>query len=168
MELPRFLLDNKILITSHINALVLETIDIKLPSKPAELLNLNDDCYPIEPSFKKDIESYINKDKQKIFQAVKDAFFEEINKFSWFDDKFIEDNIEQFTDKLDSSFDYWRHEYSLLLEESNDIHIKTSLQGTDRNLQRRKEIVDLKLENMREGKLNYYIYRYLGSQGFLA
>jgi len=98
---------------------------------------------------------------------VRDGFKSEISSFEWFNDEFIGKEIDNFMEKLDKAFEYWRREYGNLFHEAEDISHKALKSKPDKEIQDRRKAIEAKLENMRSGEKEFYTYRYLGTQGFL-
>ncbi|HYN44437.1 MAG TPA: DEAD/DEAH box helicase [Candidatus Limnocylindrales bacterium] len=164
---PRFLLDNRQLIISHINSLVLETIQTRLPIRPSEILNIDEARFPFFENLKEEFNDKIEEGRTNIITAVRDAFKSEISTFEWFDDEFIDKEIDNFMEKLDKAFEYWRKEYGNLFHELEDINYKAQRSSPTKEIQDRRRAIEAKLENMRSGGKEFYTYRYLGTQGFL-
>lgn len=167
---PRFLLDNQHLIRSHIHSLILETVEEKLPTKPLEIVEIKDgqDTFPLYPDLRQTFDGKITTHKLKIFNAVKEAFAGELREFSgWFTDEYITGVIDNFLDNLDHAFDPWRVEYKSLQDELREINRRHVAQRPSREESRRRDIIEQKMADMREGEKGFYVYRYLGSQGFL-
>lgn len=167
---PRFMLDNKTLMKTHIHSLILEISDIKLFSKPQEILDItDDDMYPMKQDYKAQLTAKINNQSNKLLllNNVKSAFKQEMEEYSWFNDAFIVNTIEMFVEDLDIAFDRWRKEYKKLSEEYEEINRHLRFVQADNDLNYRLGIISRKLQNMREGEKEYYTYRYLGAEGFL-
>jgi hypothetical protein len=168
---PRFRLDNPALIRAHIHSLVLETMGLKgverLPGQPRDLLSLDEEGFPLYPdwaaAYRQGIERYF----EEIVAAVEEAFAEEMNRFDWFDRGFVERTVRGFVDSLDRAMDRWRLEYRRLDEEREALNQRLGRKGVDPVLDRRRRVVERKLEAMRKGKGDWYLYRYLGGEGFL-
>lgn len=168
---PRFRLDNQTLITTHIHALVLETLGLKgaekLPSRPQELLDLNQSQFPLYADWRAAYQQGVTHHFHTIVQAVETAFAAEIERFAWFDRDFIETRLLHFLDDLDAALERWRTEYTRLDNEREALNLQLGKVGVDYPLDRRRSVIERKLEQMREGKRDWYLYRYLGGEGFL-
>jgi len=168
---PRFLLDNQMLVQTHIHALVLETLAhraaVRLPSKPAEILDLETETLPIYADLQSSLANAIAARAGDIEAAVQTAFASEIDAFSWFNGAFVRETISRFVEKLDRAFDAWREEYQALGEEREEINRALGHRAGDRTLEQRRLVIEHRLEAMREGEKDFYVYRYLGGQGFL-
>lgn len=174
---PRFLLNNENLMKAHIHALVFEEINVKVPQKISMILNVEDDRLPFyndsnnpEVFRTETLEAEINDKKGIIFNAVKEAFADEIRKFDWFTDEFILDTIEYFNDDFNKAFTEFRNEFISLRKEREDIQFRIDhVKGNDSTIYafgRRRTAIELKMKDMREGGGDFATYKYLGSQGF--
>ncbi|MCP4548005.1 MAG: DEAD/DEAH box helicase, partial [bacterium] len=169
---PRFRLDNKALVTAHIHALVLETMGLKgaekLYSKPQDLMDLDaPPNFPLMADWKTAYQMGIEHHFAAIVAAVEEAFAEEIKRFEWFDRAFVKERVSCFVDALDRALDRWRDEYARLDTERQALNRQLGQEGVDASLNRRRVVIEVKLESMREGKGGWYLYRYLGGEGFL-
>lgn len=166
---PRFLLNNQMLLRTHIHSLVLETLgrQRKLPRRPAEILDVQAPSLPLyhqlEEGYREDIEAR----GRQILQAVREAFAHEQERFPWFTDAFIRSTVEGFVDHLSQAFDAWRREYVQLRAEYDEISGVLRDEASVPELKRRQGVIGDRLATMRDGKRDFYPYRYLGAQGFL-
>ncbi|GEM_PF-443682 len=171
IAVPRFLLDNRALIRSHIHSLVLESLGrdrrFKLDAQPAMILDVHTPDLPIFPDLEQRMRAELRASSEAIFQAVCAAFAGERRAFPWLTDTLIRDTIEGFVDALDRAFDPWRTEYQRLLEEFHEISKELLSKGPSGERINRQRVVTERLADMREGKKGFYTYRYLGAQGFL-
>ena len=171
---PRFRLDNEALIRAHVHALVLETMGLKgaerLPGNAQELLDLTQEGFPLNADWRAVYQRGIERYADDVIAAVEEAFAAELaadNGFAWFDRAFIDAQVRDFVAALDDAMQRWRDEYVRLDAERTAINKKLGEERTDYNLNRRRIVIESKLEAMREGKRDWYLYRYLGGEGFL-
>ncbi|MDD5367864.1 MAG: DEAD/DEAH box helicase [Anaerolineaceae bacterium] len=168
---PRFRLDNPYLLKAHIHALVLETMGRaggeKLPSKPEELLDLELENYPLRPDLLTAWRTALDRQHVAICQAVFEAFKEEMGQYSWFTKVMVEGTVSEFIADLDRAMERWRIEYKRLDEERQGLNRILGQEGVDMSLNRRRSVIEKKLEDMRSGEADWYVYRYLGGEGFL-
>lgn len=170
---PKFLMDNEDLLRTHINSLVLETIDIKLQNKIGVFLELDeaqDGRYPLIEDFREELESKVTDGRDGIIAAVKEAFEQERENEEigeWLTDEFIEQQVDSFVNNFDRAFDAWRTEYDRLTEERRTLNRDIGRGDGGKDKYRRRTTVEARLDDMRSGKKSFYTYRYLGSQGFL-
>jgi len=170
ISVPRFMLDNKSLMRTHIHSLILEITDFRLPSKPKEIMDVQDYMnMPLISSLRDQIVEKISKPLNIpfIMSCVKQAFSAEMNLFEWFNEEFINNVIKNFESEFDAAFDRFRDEYRNLNLEMEEINRKLQFEGADRDLHYRQGVISKKLESMREGAGDFYTYRYLGAEGFL-
>ena len=173
---PRFRLENEALIRTHVHALVLETMGLlgaeRLPSRPRELLNLDgrgksSSRFPLYDDWKTAYQAGIDRHFSTIVEAVEEAFAEEIGRFDWFDRAYVEAQVRNFVTALDRAMDRWRDEYVRLDAERQMINRQLGREGVKPGLDRRRVVIENKLQAMREGRGDWYVYRYLGGEGFL-
>jgi len=173
---PRFRLENEALIRTHVHSLVLETMGLlgaeRLPSRPRELLNLDQrgkssSRFPLYDDWKTAYQAGIDRHFSTIVEAVEEAFAEEIGRFDWFDRAYVEAQVRNFVTALDRAMDRWRDEYVRLDAERLMINRQLGREGVKPGLDRRRVVIENKLQAMREGRGDWYVYRYLGGEGFL-
>ncbi len=87
--------------------------------------------------------------------------------YPWFTEAFVNQTIDSFLDHFESALEYWRKEYATLDREHQDLSAKNRKEGPSSQDRNRIEAIAQKLNNMREGEKDFYIYRYLSAQGFL-
>ena len=178
---PRFRLDNAYLIRTHIHSLVLEVMGLglenpetgnifkglKLPASPNEILKIDHNQYPMLPDLRATWENAIQKYGKQIQAAVIEAFAGEIEHFDWFTPQWVAETISNFVNDLDQALDYWRTEYHSLYQEGREIDNHLLMIQGDKARVDRMNVISAKLTSMRNGDGDWYIYRYLGSRGFL-
>jgi superfamily II DNA/RNA helicase/ribosomal protein L37AE/L43A len=166
---PRFMLDNKKLIRTHLHSLILEEADMRLPSKPEEILvtDIESGKFPMIEERKEEMKQKVEAARDTIIDAIRKAFSYELGKYHWFDEKLISDIVDNFVEELDSAFDYWRFEYENLLRERHHINIRSTKGRLERGERIRRDAIEEKLAAMREGEKDFYTYNYLRSQGFV-
>jgi hypothetical protein len=139
----------------------------KLPSVPQELLDLDATRFPLHASWRRAYQAGIDRYFHAILEAVEQAFAGEMARFDWFDHDSIESTIHSFLDDLDGAMDRWRDEYERLDVERQAINRQLGRERVDYDMDRRRIVIEGKLASMREGKGDWYLYRYLGGEGFL-
>ena len=163
---PRFLLDNKNLVTAHIHSLILETISTKVPQKIGEILDLDKENLPLRPEFKSDLEDAVSRSKTEIKRTVKDAFRTEIEQYDWLDGALIDYVIERFVLDFDDIFSFFRDEYQDLHKVRYYINKLAEKELLTHEMNSRRTAIEHKMNEMREGGKDFFTYRYLASQGF--
>ncbi len=168
---PRFLLDNRTLLEAHVNALVLEIADLRLPRKIREYLRMGSDedvaaGLPIFESFAEELQRKVLGSRDAIETAARNAFGGELERAGMRREE-VSRSIERFTEEFDRTHDDFRDEYRRLQEELRSIHARQAYQGVTREDEIRQRAIGGRLDDMREGRGDFYPYRYLGSRGFL-
>jgi hypothetical protein len=163
---PRFLLDNKTLVTAHIHSLILETISTKVNQNIGEILDLDKENLPLRPEFKSDLEDAVTRSKAEIIRTVKDALKTEIEQYDWLDDVLINHVIELFVRDFDDIFSFFRDEYLDLDRVRYYINKLAEKELLTYEMNSRRTAIEHKMNEMREGGKDYFTYRYLASQGF--
>lgn len=164
---PRFMLNNKKLVRRQLHSLVLEEADVKLPSRPEQLLDIEDEHFPMKEELKEEMRQKVEAARDTIINSVKEAFVLEIEKYSWFDEEFIWGIVDNFVEDMDNAFDYWRFEYNNLRRERKHIYILGERKKLKRGEEIRFSAIQTKMEAMRSGEKDFYTYTYLRSQGFM-
>ena len=80
ISIPRFLLDNKNLIISHIHSFILQHIGMKFENGFGKILNLSKDGFPMQPDFKQNLIQKIAEGESQIITSIITAFQ---NDFHW-------------------------------------------------------------------------------------
>ena len=167
---PQFRLKNQYLITTHIHSLVLEIMalqDSKLPTKAQDLLTIEKPTFPMKADIYEEWEEKIKRYSPIIVQAVEEAFSREMADYDWFTHQFVKEIVANFIPDLDNKLDHWRKIYRNLTKERKHIHVRLGQQTPERTLDRRRSMIENKMAHMRDGEGNWFMYRYLGQQGFL-
>ncbi|NJK97525.1 MAG: hypothetical protein HC905_23815, partial [Bacteroidales bacterium] len=170
ISVPRFNLANTNLFEAHVNSLVLQTIDKKLFTQPRQFIDFsNRDELPMMSDYFKDLVDSIQRNKESILQNIREAFGKEIdesnNQITW---TAITDQVEQFAYYFDSAFNNMRADYRESLTEIEEIDNRIRTEGNpDYTLPARRNALEKRNNNLKEGKEDFYVYRYLSQVGFL-
>jgi superfamily II DNA/RNA helicase len=169
ISVPRFNLDNESLFLSHINALILQTIYVKFPSAAEGIINFLDEQLPLKDSLIDDISDSISKLKREILQNIDYAFDQEINTAQTFTRQQIEKQIDDFTFNLDYSLALLREDYKESKAEIKFLskEIDESDQARNWYYQSRRTALEKRNEDIRKGRGDFYMYRFLSQVGFL-
>ncbi|WP_271394055.1 DEAD/DEAH box helicase [Aequorivita sinensis] len=183
---PRIDLINEELIASHLNAIILMELSIgELSTSIAELLDISNE---VELELKQRIKDHIdhgielNKEKWiKNFKRVVSSINEDLSSAWWYSDDWIERRLLSFKDTFDAAFDRWRNLYRTAKKMNasahivlNDPHIRKEDNEKYKDALRQyhialKQIELLTNQSNREfgGESEFYVFRYLASEGFL-
>ncbi len=168
---PRFLLDNRDLIRTHINAMVLQVADLRLPRKIREYLRMANEeevasGLPMFESFVEDLARKVDAARGDIVSAARSAFGNQLDVVGLSVDD-LDGIVAGFVEDFDRAHDDFRDEYRRLQEELRAIHARQAHTGISREDEIRQRAIAGRLEDMREGRGDFYPYRYLGARGFL-
>lgn len=182
---PRIELINEELLTAHFNAYILMELSIgELSTSVSELLDISDKK---ELSLKKRIKDHVShgiqlhkEDWMAKYKEVIVSLENDLSEVWWYSDGWMIKKLDSFIDRLDSAFTRWRNLYKVAKNMNasahitlNDPHIKHgSEQYKDARRQYNialKQIELLTNQNSREfgGESEFYVFRYLASEGFL-
>jgi len=170
ISVPRFNLANTTLFEAHVNSLVLQTIDKKLLTQPQQFIDFSDRVeLPMMKDYIEDLVESIQRNKPSILTNIREAFGKEIDdsngQITW---KGIEDQVEQFAYYFDTAFNKMRGDYRESLKEIEEIDVRIRNEGnTDYSLPGRRNALEKRNNNLKEGKEDFYVYRYLSQVGFL-
>lgn len=170
ISVPRFNLANTTLFEAHVNSLVLQTIDKKLLTQPRQFIDFSDRVeLPMMKDYIEDLVDSIQRNKDSILKNIKEAFGKEIDdsngQITW---KGIEDQVGQFAYYFDTAFNKMREDYRESLKEIEEIDNRIRTEGnTDYSLPGRRNALEKRNNNLKEGKEDFYVYRYLSQVGFL-
>jgi superfamily II DNA/RNA helicase len=170
ISVPRFNLANATLFEAHVNSLVLQTIDKKLFTQPRQFIDFSDRVeLPMMKDYIEDLVDSIQRNKDSIIRNIKEAFEKEIGEsngqITW---PGIEDQVAQFAYYFDTAFNKMRGDYRESLKEIEEIDNRIRTEGnTDFSLPGRRNALEKRNNNLKEGKEDFYVYRYLSQVGFL-
>lgn len=170
ISVPRFNLANATLFASHVNSLVLQTIDKKLLTKPKQFMDFSNRVgLPITDDYMEDLVDSIERNKGEILTNVREAFGPEIDnsngQITWPE---VEQQIEEFAHYFDTAFNKMREDYRESYAEIEDIDVRIRADGdNDWSLNSRRKALEERNNNLKEGKQDFYVYRYLSQVGFL-
>jgi hypothetical protein len=164
---PRFLLDNRALIRAHLNSLVLEHLEMKVPPRASEVLDLNAEVLPLFSDLRSSLEKEVERLGKRIEQSAARAFAAEMAAFDWLHDDFIRRTVEDFADAFDTAWNAFRSDYMTARNELKALGEKGASIKLDQEEQRRRVSLEGRLDDMREGRSDFYTFRYLATQGFL-
>jgi ribosomal protein S27E len=170
ISVPRFNLSNATLFLSHVNSLVLQTIDKKLMTQPMQFIDFSNVAeLPMMADYIDDLIDSIERNKTNILKNIKEAFGKEIEEsdgaISW---PMIENQVDQFAYYFDSAFVKMREDFRESLKEIEEIDHKIRVEGNqDYSLSGRRKALEDRNNNLKSGKEDFYVYRYLAQVGFL-
>lgn len=169
IAVPRFNLDNESLFLSHINALILQTIDIKFPHAAKDIVDFADENLEMFSSRVDEFADAISKNHSQILSNIDKAFEEEMAEATTIEKLIVEQQVDNFTFNLNEALDLLREDYKESRAEIKHLTKKIQEEGQAHNfyLTSRREALEKRNEDLREGNGEFYMYRYLSQVGFL-
>jgi superfamily II DNA/RNA helicase len=170
ISVPRFNLANTTLFEAHVNSLVLQTIDKKLLTQPRQFIDFSNIVeLTMMKDYIEDLIDSIQRNKDAILGSIREAFGKEIEdsngQITW---QGIEDQVSQFAYYFDTAFNKMRADYRESLKEIEEIDNRIRIEGnSDYSLPGRRNALEKRNNNLKEGKEDFYVYRYLSQVGFL-
>ena len=173
---PQFELNNKILILKHINSIIIQILTqyAMIDRPPEEIFDVikenNHYSVKMKESYSKELENPLRTHFDEILTAIKKVFSHELNQkksdFDWLTESFIIPQVQNFINRLDQNFSYYkqvRNEYEQELDRLN----KETRAIRDSSLNRRRNAVNNQLFKMSKGTDEFFIFNYLSDHGFL-
>ncbi len=169
IAVPRFNLDNESLFLSHINALILQTIDVKLPAASKDIIDFADPALEMYDSKVDEFSKAILTNRLNILSNIDLAFRDEIAEASTINNQAIGKQVDDFIFNLNEAFTILREDYKESKDEIKRLTKKIQEEGGAYNffLTSRREALEKRNESLREGGEDFYMYRYLSQVGFL-
>ena len=166
---PNFLLDNRKLIEKHIHSAIIETLNLKIPQKIGEILDLDkkDENFPVYDHFENNLTNQINANREILRDTINSIFKNEIGKYTWFIGDFINATIANFYSDLNKILNNFRDTYGDIQEELEFLHEKGISRGSDLTDRRAYDALLRKLTDMRNGSQPYDTFGFLRNYGFL-
>ena len=182
---PKLDLTNQELIASHLNAYILMELALEgVHTSVSEVLDLNDTLIlPIRENIKNQINnniSLLSKEWKKGFLNAISGIIDELKETNWFTENWLDKRFNEFTQTFDAAFDRWRILYkdaNKLIERARRVIDDPTFGATsperrnalwDQRLgQMQKDILMNDTSSNRFGQSEFYVFRYLASEGFL-
>lgn len=168
---PRFLLDNRSLLEAHLHALVLQIANVKLDRRPMDFLKMATDAdvdagLPLTGGVLEELQKKVGAAKDTVFKAAKNSFGEELAG-SGIGDEELGKIIGGFPEDFNRAWNPFRVEYQLLQDENKLFNQKAAHDKLTLEDKLRRDAVLGRMQDMREGNGDFYVYRHLGNSGFL-
>lgn len=182
---PRIDLKNEELVTSHFNAFLLMELSIKdFNSSVADVLDLTDvNNICVKNEILQVIENGILNHKESwidSFKKVLSSVGVDLIQTKWFDEKWFEKRVDDFIERFVKSFDRWIVLYQSAYKMANKAYVilmdhSIKADSIEKKEARSQQFVsqkqlELLLNNTNQRSNNeseFYIFRYLASEGFL-
>jgi len=170
IAVPRFNLSNPTLFSAHINSLIIQVISKKIETKPFVFIDFTNTAeLPILQDYLTDLLNLVQTNREKINENIQEAFGKEIDEsgglITW---DYVNELVDQFVYNFDMAFNKLREDYRESLREILEINkMRLEDKAHDYVLSSRREALERRNENLKTGKEDFYVYRYLSQTGFL-
>lgn len=177
---PTLDLSNEALIKNHLHSIWMSAACVDLPGTVAQALDLTKvPDYPVLPDVLKSLQSEaITKKAVELGKSVLAQVASELKdqRSTWYDKDYVERTMNQSAKEFQAAFDGWRSLYNATrkqIQEANDIILGAGYSKDEQAIANRRHQdarrQKQKLEQTSSTSTNndFYIYRYLASQGFL-
>jgi hypothetical protein len=124
------------------------------------------DRMPLIEDFRTDLANKVAEARIQVIAAASSAFGSEMSQVGISQDD-LGMLVDRFAEDLNHAFDDFREEYALLQDELLAINTRAAYQGASQEDEIRRRAIQGRLDDMREGRGDFYPYRYLGGRGFL-
>lgn len=178
---PRLDLENEELIKSHIHAIWLGHVGLDLKDSILELIDLNQDGFPLDANVSHQINLSENRIQDCIREckAVLEQCEDDLKDALWYTEEWIESVVRSSAHEFDGAFDRWRELYRIAenqLDEAQymikNAHKKKlkkeevdAAHKREKEALRQRELLSNRVRNRNDS--DFYPYRYLASEGFL-
>src|SRR6266542_6933415 len=140
---------------------------MKVPPRASEVLDLNAEVLPLFSDLRSSLEKEVERLGKRIEQSAARAFAAEMAAFEWLHDDFVRRTVQDFADAFDTAWNAFRSDYVTARDELKALGEKGASIKLDQEEQRRRVSLEGRLDDMREGRSDFYTFRYLATQGFL-
>lgn len=163
---PRFLLENRDLLESHCNSLVLEYLDFRIQPEPSLFIDFDDDAVPFLADVLTELRLKIRSKRGTITGHVLNALGPQLHAVG-LDNDWVDDFVDTFPDRYRDAWGPLIDEFASLRQEQREIARRQEAGDSSRENSIRRDSILKRMNDIREGRGDFYPYRYLGSQGFL-
>ena len=174
---PAIDLSNKALVDNHLHSIWMSCLNQEIPNAPAALVDLNTTALPLKDEIKVIIEDKGAQDRAIEYGlAVVEQLKKELSAETWFNEQYVEKVIRAAPRRFDVALESWRQlvistrnqmelaSSALLATSANKDETKIARKRLDSALYQRQR---LEAQTISTKNNDFYIYRYLASQGFL-
>lgn len=175
---PKLDLTNEELVRTHLDAYILMELSINMRLSVIEVIDIDTPKYPINPDIQTKIEEILThyahkweKQFEQIIQQIPD-----IKNTNWYSPNWLNQQVNSFLKRFDNAFTRWRTLYKNTTEALNNAHLIISTPNhpgikearrTYNVAQRQRDLLINKNESSSGNESEFYIFRYLASEGFL-
>lgn len=164
---PRFLLDNEALLIAHLNAIILGARDEDFPDTLTAWVALDEANGGLRPEFRAQLLRFIDDHRDSLCTSGRAAFKDVFEDAAAVTASLVERTIDGFVDSLHAAMAALVDHYQELRAERQELNAKADVSRLERSENRRREAIEALMEQIREGKGDYYPLGWLSTRGFL-
>lgn len=175
---PRLDLGNQDLLRAHVHAIWLAQVGLPLGSSIADLVDRQQEGYPLIASVRGQIELWETRRRECLEQArrILQTCAPDLFVGGWYSEEWLAETIRRAPEAFDRAFDRWRELYraaerqweaanQILRYPPRDKEVRREAERQRAEAERQKNLL-CNFETTRE-ESDFYPYRYLASEGFL-
>jgi len=172
---PRIDIANKELIEAHLHSTWLSVFQARLGSSISEVLDGSTAGFPLQ----QELTAILGQDRflevRDIFRTVIATTGDEITRTLWYSESWLDDMARSAAQRFDKAFDRWRELYTAAIEQrdaarkvmDNPRAARQDREHADQREREARREIQLLLNESGRSETDFYVYRYLGNEGFL-
>jgi hypothetical protein len=172
---PRIDIANKELIEAHLYSTWLSIVQPRLGSSISEVLDVSAAGYPIHQELAATLAADRFTEIRDTFRSVIATTGDEIRRTPWYSDDWLDDMARSAVQRFDGAFVRWRELYKAATEQrdaarkiiDNPRAARPDRERADQREREARREIQLLLNEGGMSETDFYVYRYLGNEGFL-
>ena len=172
---PRLDIANKELIEAHLHSTWLSIVQPRLGSSISEVLDVSAPGHPIHQELAATLAADHFDEVRDAFRGVIATTGDEIKRTPWYSDDWLDDMARSVVQRFDRAFDRWRELYKAATEQrdaarkiiDNPRAARPDRERADQREREARREIQLLLNEGGMSETDFYVYRYLGNEGFL-
>lgn len=164
---PRFLLDNKALITAHLNAIILGAREVDFPDTLTAWVALDQPNGGLTPDYRSELASFIIGRRSDLVAAGLTAFADVFASGKAVRPTLVDQTVDGFVDALEDAMRALVDYATELKAERDALNAKADTSSLDLSERRRRDAIEKIREQIRDGQGDYYPLAWLSTRGFL-
>ncbi|HWY16413.1 MAG TPA: DEAD/DEAH box helicase [Rhizomicrobium sp.] len=172
---PRLDIANKELIEAHLHSTWLSIVQPRLGSSISEVLDVSVNGYPMQPELAAILAQDRFPEIRDVFRGLIKMTDEEITRTPWYSDNWLDDMARSPAQQFDDAFNRWRELYKAATEQrdaarkiiDNPRAARPDRERADQREREARREIQLLLNEAGHSDTDFYVYRYLGNEGFL-
>ena len=172
---PRIDIANKELIEAHLHSTWLSIVQPRLGSSISEVLDVSTAGYPIHGDLAATLAAGRFTEIRDTFHSVLATTGDDIRGAPWYSDDWLDDMARSVDQRFEGAFGRWRELYKAATEQrdaarkiiDNPRAARPDRERADQREREARREIQLLLNEGGMSETDFYVYRYLGNEGFL-